>query len=317
MGTTCEVVLVGGTAALHERARLRVEELESAWSRFRADSEITRLNQRAGETTRLSADSFLLVARGVAAWHLTGGRYDPTVLAALEAAGYDRSFEQINATDAPVSQVMPAPGCADILLDGNLNTVFMPPGVGFDPGGIGKGMAADLVTEQLLDEGAAGASVSLGGDGRTAGEPPPGGWRVGIGNPYSADEVIVVVDLAGHGVATSSRLIRRWTAGGISRHHLLDPRTGKPIENGLDAVTVIAPDAWAAEILTKAAFVSGPNEAGDMIARTGAAGLLVSGPDQVRAVGPFTRFVVSSDESHQRRARNKHQSITKRGSSHG
>jgi thiamine biosynthesis lipoprotein len=218
------------------------------------------------------------------------------VLAALEAAGYDRSFELIDASDAPVSAATPAPGCANVVLDGDRRTVTLPRGVGFDPGGIGKGMAADLVTEQLLDEGAAGASVSLGGDGRTAGEPPAGGWRVGIGNPYHAGEVVVVVDLAGHGVATSSRLIRRWTGGGTARHHLLDPRTGEPIDNGLDAVTVIAPDAWGAEILTKAAFVSGPGDAGAMIARTGAAGLLFAGPDEVHAVGPFTGFVVAQNE---------------------
>jgi thiamine biosynthesis lipoprotein len=248
---------------------------------------------------------------------LTGGRYDPTVLTAIEAAGYDRSFELINGADAPCSLAKPAPGCANIVLDGNLRNVTFPPGVGFDPGGIGKGMAADLVTEQLLAEGAAGASVSLGGDGRTAGEPPPGGWRVGIGNPYNADEVLVVVDLAGHGVATSSRLVRRWTAGGTPRHHLLDPRTGESIENGLDAVTVIAADAWAAEILTKAVFVSGPGEAGTMIAGTGAAGLVVRGPNEVCAVGPFARFVVNSVEPPARRARHKYRLTMRRGPSHG
>ncbi|MEP7112505.1 MAG: FAD:protein FMN transferase, partial [Ilumatobacteraceae bacterium] len=235
MGTMCEVLLVGGTVALHHRARHRIEELESAWSRFRPDSEISRLNERSGEVIHLSADSFLLVARAVAGWYLTGGRYDPTVLAAIVAAGYDRSFELIDPEQKEGSPAIAAPGCAAIVLDGDAHTVMFPPGIGFDPGGIGKGMAADLVTEQLLDEGAAGASVSLGGDGRTSGEPPAGGWRVGIGNPYRADEVLAVVDLAGHGVATSSRLMRCWTAGGTPRHHLLDPRTGEPIDNGLDA----------------------------------------------------------------------------------
>ena len=71
----------------------------------------------------------------------------------------------------------------------------LPPGVGFDPGGIGKGLAADLVVDLLLDGGAAGACVDLGGDGRMAGEPPTGGWRVGIGNPYVDGELIAVVGL--------------------------------------------------------------------------------------------------------------------------
>ena len=77
------------------RARARVEDLEARWSRFRDDSEITRLNDRSGRPTALSADSYLLVDHAVAGWRWTGGRYDPTVLRAVEAAGYRRSFELI------------------------------------------------------------------------------------------------------------------------------------------------------------------------------------------------------------------------------
>ena len=110
------------------------------------------------------------------AWKWTGGRYDPTVLHAIEAAGYDRSFEQIEAhRPAGSGKAMPAPGCAGVVLDPHLRTVTLPPGVGFDPGGIGKGLAADLVVDLLLEEGAAGACVDLGGDGRAAGGRLAGG----------------------------------------------------------------------------------------------------------------------------------------------
>ena len=291
MGTACEVTVVGGDERLTRRARERVEELEARWSRFRPASEITRLNERSGRPTGLSPDSYLLVDHAVAGWRWTGGRYDPTVLHAVEAAGYRCSFEQIGG-QATAGPSQPAPGCAAIVLDPELRAVTLPPGVGFDPGGIGKGLAADLVVDLLLEEGAAGACVSLGGDGRLAGEPPPEGWRVGIGSPYDDAELLAVVGLRDHGIATSSRLRRRWTAGGVERHHLIDPRSGDSVDNGLDSVTVIADDAWIAEILTKAAFVGGERDGVVLVAGAGAAGLLVAGLDRMLTAGPFLSFVL-------------------------
>jgi thiamine biosynthesis lipoprotein len=290
MGTTCCVTVVGGDARLLEAARRRVDDLEAKWSRFREDSEISRLNRRSGQPTGLSPDSFLLVDHAVAGWRATGGRYDPTVLRAVEAAGYDRSFEQVPAEQTARPPAPPAPGCAGFVLDPRLRAVTMPPGVGFDPGGIGKGLAADLVVDALLDEGAAGACVDLGGDGRMAGEPPPGGWRVGIGDPYAPDHLLAVVALGDHGIATSSRLIRRWTAGGATRHHLIDPRTGASIGSGLDAVTVVAVDAWVAEVLTKAAFVAGPAGVPHLVRQLGVA-LLVQGPGSVTCTAGFEALV--------------------------
>jgi FAD:protein FMN transferase len=292
MGTTCEVTLVGGESGLLDLARRRVEELEGRWSRFRDDSEITRLNSRSGLPTGLTADGYLLVDHAVAAWRWTAGRYDPTVLESIVAAGYDRSFELLEDRGL-AGGPRPAPGCAGVALDPQLRAVTLPPGVGIDPGGIGKGLAADLVVELLLDEGAAGVCISLGGDGRVAGEAPEGGWRVGIGNPYESTELLAVVRLSDHGIATSSRLMRRWRAGGLERHHLLDPRSGCPIDNGLDAVTVIAADAWLAEVLTKAAFVAGAAEGTRLLTQLGAAGLLVESLERVRTAGPFAAFVTT------------------------
>src|SRR5579864_5077242 len=199
MGTTCRVAVVGGDEALLDKAERRVEELESRWSRFRDDSEITRLNQRSGRPTALSEDAYLLVDHAVAAWKLTGGRYDPTVLHAIEAAGYAESFEKVQAEQpARHDPHVAAPGCSGVVLDPLLHVVTLPPGVGFDPGGIGKGLAADLVVDMLLDEGADGACVDLGGDGRIAGAPPEDGWRIGVGNPYDQDSLLAVLGLTDH-----------------------------------------------------------------------------------------------------------------------
>jgi len=127
------------------------------------------------------------------------------------------------------------------------------------------------------------------------GEPPAGGWRVGVGNPYEPDQLLAVVALTDHGIAT--RLIRRWSVGGAPRHHLLDPCTGDSLETGLDSVTVVARDAWIAEILTKAAFVAGPSEAMGLITARGGAGLLVESPDRIVAAGEFAAFFAAPDRA--------------------
>jgi FAD:protein FMN transferase len=115
-----------------------------------------------------------------------------------------------------------------------------------------------------------------------------------VGNPYDPDELLTVVRLGNHGIATSSRMIRRWASGESVRHHLIDPRTGQPTDNGLDSVTVIAGDAWVAEILTKAAFVAGAEDGARLIKGVGAVGLLVAGLDRMVTAGPFTGFVEPS-----------------------
>ena len=217
----------------------------------------------------------------------------PDGAAALEAAAYDRSFELVPGEQPARPAPPPAPGCGGFVLDPRLRAVTVPPGVGFDPGGIGKGLAADLVVDALLDEGAAGACIDLGGDGRTAGEPPPGGWRVGIGDPYDPEQLLAVVALGDHDIATSSRLIRRWTAGGVGRHHLIDPRTGASIDSGLDTVTVVAADAWVAEVPTKAAFVAGPSGVPHLVRQLGAA-LLVESPGTVTCTAGFDALVAAA-----------------------
>jgi thiamine biosynthesis lipoprotein len=85
--------------------------------------------------------------------------------------------------------------------------------------------------------------------------------------------------------------MRKWTKGGATRHHLLDPRTGESIDNGLDAATVIAPYAWLAEILTKAAFVAGATEGAELLRTLDSAGLLIEGRDRMRVAGPFRSFL--------------------------
>ncbi|HEX4979643.1 MAG TPA: FAD:protein FMN transferase [Acidimicrobiales bacterium] len=254
MGSTAMVAL-DGPAALLRVARQRLEDLEHKWSRFRRDSEVSRLN-RARHPLRVSADTRRLLACAAAAWHHTEGVFDPTVHDALLAWGYDRDLGTIDLPPAP-TRLTPAPGLASVVVDDHAGTADLG-GVSFDPGGIGKGLAADIVATELVGAGAAASLVDVGGDLRVAGEPPGQGWPIGVEDPLEPARDLVRMHLRGGGVATSSNRRRRWrNATGAEVHHLVAPSTGAPASVALAGVSVLAGEAWWAEALTKAVLVGG------------------------------------------------------------
>jgi thiamine biosynthesis lipoprotein len=288
MGSDAHVLVVGGGAHLIELARERIEALEQRWSRFREDSEITRLNREAGSFVPVSPDTVLLVERAIEAWQLTGGNFDPTVLGAMVRAGYVRSFELLDREVTPGRSELGL-GAEQLTIDGD--RVRLPAGTGFDPGGIGKGLAADLVCRELLAAGAAGACVNLGGDVRVAGSSPTGdGWTVAVEHPWSATP-LALVGLADGAVATSTTLKRRWRSGSQVRHHLIDPQTGQPSESDVALATVIAGDAWLAEVLAKAVLLAGSAHPFDLIEGTGVEGLIVDGKGRAAATSGLGRYL--------------------------
>jgi FAD:protein FMN transferase len=287
MGSDAHVVVVGGPADLIQTARARIGELEHRWSRFLAHSEVSELNRCAGRGVRVSDDTVELVTRAAEAWRLTGGSFDPTVLGSMIRAGYDRSFDELGPASAAGLSVLGL-GAADIRIDGDV--VELPAGTGFDPGGIGKGLAADLVVADLRRRGAEGACVNLGGDVRVAGRSPDGdGWTVAIEHPWSP-EPIATVGVTEGAVATSTTLKRRWRSDGVDRHHVIDPATGMPSDTDLTLVTVIAAQAWVAEVLAKAVLLRGSAHPFDIIGGTGAQALAVDNDGRVAATPGFASF---------------------------
>lgn len=278
MGTDAHVVVVGD-AGLLEVARARIDDLEARWSRFRPTSEVSRLNAAAGVPVTVSADTVTLVEHAVAAWRRSAGFVDCTLLGEVIAAGYDRSFGEVPRVRTRSAPTSPGrvPRCllgpADIRVSGAVIT--LPTGVGFDPGGIGKGLAADIVSEELMAAGAEGVCVNLGGDLRVRGEPPgPDAWTVALEHPRQRAP-IALAGLAAGAVATSTILRRRWLVGGEERHHLIDPRTGAPSASDLALVSVVAGVAWEAETLAKAILLRGGPHPFDLIDGTGADALAV------------------------------------------
>jgi thiamine biosynthesis lipoprotein len=305
MGTTAHVIVSDGPPGLADRAVERLEELEALWSRFRADSEVSVLNTRAGVPVPLSPCTYQLIEHALEGWRLTGGRFDPTLLRELRAAGYDRSFELLVVGEDATGSALPAvtarramprvaqsPSAERIRLDRTIGTVWLGAGVEFDPGGIGKGFAADLVVDLVLAAGARGALVNVGGDLRAEGAAPEGaGWVVAIADPTDPDRVVGTVALGSGAVASTWRTKRAWTApDGTPRHHLIDPENGRPAASGLAGVTVVTGQGWQAEVLAKGAFLAGPVDGAALLAANGVAGLLVADDGSVSEAGSWAQF---------------------------
>jgi thiamine biosynthesis lipoprotein len=259
MGTTAHILVLGSHAdRLAEHAVLRLDDLERKWSRFLPTSEISRANALAGSHVVVSADTLLLVQRSVEGWARTAGSFDPTVLEAVRDAGYDRDFDSVAESAASLrpGATQPVPGCSGVVCDEHIGTITVPPGTTLDPGGIGKGLAADLVSAELIARGAHGALVNVGGDLRVRGHAPNGAsWDVSIEHPLRAAEELVRIGLVEGAVATSSRARRCWQTAAGSAHHLIDPRTGRPATSRHLSVTVVTREAWWAEVVAKAIFV--------------------------------------------------------------
>ena len=300
MGSDAHVIVVG-PAGLLDRARRRLDDLEARWSRFREDSELCRLNAANGAPVVVSEDTFALLVHARDAWRSTGGAFDPTVLEALEAAGYDRDFQAIppmsSRAGAPCAR---APGCDDMELDPIVRSIRLPPGVRIDLGGIGKGFAADLVSQELLEAGAQGVCVNLGGDLRVDGAAPSGdAWVIAV--ELDGDEgqfLTPSLQLASGAVATTSRARRTWRRGEMTCHHIIDPRTGRPAETPWTSATVIAARAVHAEPFAKAAFLApSVSAAADALRDYGLAGLLFDNEGHARRIGAATDFILAGSDS--------------------
>jgi FAD:protein FMN transferase len=291
MGSDARVV-VNGDESLLDLAQDRVEDLESRWSRFRVDSELTRLNQAAGRPTVVSPETVLLVTRCIEGWIATAGAFDPTVHDAVVELGYDRDFLVLaRGATRRARHASGAPGLAGVVVDADAGLVWLPAGIHLDPGAIGKGLAADLVCRELVDAGAGGACVALGGDVRVTGRAPErDAWVVSIEDPHDTTRELARIDLSDGGVATSSRLRRRWRCDGVDVHHVIDPRTGDPADTATVAVTAVAHDAWWAEVRATAALLSP-----DPLADPGDVELLTVDDDgSVRSTAAFTEVLACS-----------------------
>ena len=283
----CEVRIVVGVALSSDLvppaeavgdAEEWLREFDASLSRFKPESELSCLN--ADERSEVPASALLCAAVSAGVWaaEQTDGLLDPTLVDQLEAAGYATSradSEPVSIAEAlsaapPRQPAHPNPHSRwrELRVDMERNVISRPPGLRFDTGGIGKGLAADALARRL--EGYDRVAVDCAGDIRLGGpglrEAP---FDVEVEHPLTG-EVADVIRMAGGGVATSGLGSRLWRldSGGFG-HHLLDPATGLPAWTGLISATALAPSALEAETLSKAALLGGPPRPERYLAATG------------------------------------------------
>jgi thiamine biosynthesis lipoprotein len=269
MGTSC---MAGVTVRPGQRlvarkaltaAEVEVAACEAALSRFDPRSDLSRLNAAAGRWIEVDERLVSAVRAALLAREDTGGRFDPTILPALVAAGYDRTFDELPVR--PAREVVGWRAGAELEADPDCGCVRLAGGAALDLGGIGKGFSAGRALDAMLRTAPelSGGLVDLGGDIAVRGLPPDGTlWRVGIADARRPGQTLGTIGISEGGVATSGRDRRRFGPD-CSLHHLIDPTTGAPAESGPLAVTVVGPDPAQTEAHATALAISSLDEARD------------------------------------------------------
>lgn len=234
----CEVVVEGASAGEVARVEALFAERDAAFSRFRADSELNRVNRSAGRTVAVTPLFASAVESALYAASSTDGLVDPTLGAAIEAAGYTRDFEQLE--DDPRPAGLGRTGAwASVRLAGRL--LRIPKDVRLDLNGVVKALAVDDALRLLAGPG----FVSAGGDVAATAE-------VDVGLPGGA-----AVRLVRGALATSGSASRWWLRGGVLQHHLIDPASGLPADSPWEQVTACGATCLDADVAAKAAFLLG------------------------------------------------------------
>jgi len=257
----CEVLMIvpAGRAAHVATVAALFAEWEARLSRFRPDSDLSRLNAAAGRPVWVREPLLGVLRRALRAARATRGVFDPTLARELAALGYSTTFSAIREEGAE----RPAPARASSWHDVRLGPgglVSLPADLAVDLGGIAKGMAVDAALAALRAEGVPAALVSAGGDLAVLGGRP---WSIAV----DAAGGETALTLTRGALATSSTEERRWRTPRGEMHHLIDPRTRRPATSDLVRVTVHAPTCEAAEVAAKAALILGSVEGAAFLER--------------------------------------------------
>jgi FAD:protein FMN transferase len=263
LGTNATVAVVDHAALPTAREQLGrlLDAVDLTCSRFRADSELARVNLGAGRTISISSELTRFLRYALGAAEATDGCVDPTLGVQLRHAGYDRTFALVRERESwqVAPRTAPTPTWESVSLDETLCTVRVPRGVELDLGATAKAVAADDAATAIAAACGTGVLVSLGGDLAVAGPPPTGGWAVEIADDHAARAGSggPTVSVTTGGLATSSTTVRRWRTDEGDAHHILDPQTGNPAATRWRTISVAASTCFDANVAATASVVLG------------------------------------------------------------
>jgi thiamine biosynthesis lipoprotein len=260
LGTIAELVVADGSAlvAATELLETELERIDRVASRFREDSELSRLNRAAGTEVEVSAGLLEAVDVALGMAGATGGRVDPTVGHAINRLGYDRDFaDVVLGVDGELPSAAAVPGWRTVTVHRDRRTVRLAAGTSLDLGATAKALAADRAAAAIFGSLGCGVLVSLGGDVAVAGPAPRGGFLVGIADTCTSTTTAESVAIHSGGLATSGIGSRSWRLGGQLVHHIVDPSTGLSARPWWRTVTTTAATCVQANAASTAAMVQG------------------------------------------------------------
>jgi FAD:protein FMN transferase len=269
LGTTAVLRTCGtGVGAVRAAVQREVDAIDAAASRFRSDSELSRLNAARGSRLVVSRLFLEAVRAAIDAAAISGGAVDPTLGVSLVQAGYDCDWRDLapappGATLRQTHRDVVARARTElwraIELWDDPPSVRLPPGVRLDLGATAKALAADRAAKAAHLAGEVGVLVALGGDIATCGRAPNEGWRVHVTDDHRAGPEAPgqTISIESGGLATSSITARRWVHGKRTMHHILDPHDGEPVQAWWRTASVTAATCLDANIAATAAIVLG------------------------------------------------------------
>lgn len=278
MGTTYHITVVAGASqdlgGLKEKIDGRLDEINRVFSTYIQDSEISRFNawSRAGEKFQVSGDFFRVMQVGRKIYALSEGAWDGTVNPLVERWGFGATRGEIRMPSAgEIKALLPEIGFDRIEVKEPNFLVKNPASLTLDLNSIAKGFAVDEVARLIAAAGFKNYLVEIGGEIYAAGVRPDGRkWLVGINMPRkdaAIKEVYKVVSISNQAFATSGDYRNFFELNGVRYSHVIDPRTGYPVSNGVVSVSVIAADCTLADGLATALMVMGPQRGIELVNR--------------------------------------------------
>lgn len=271
LGTICTISLQdGGSEAALQAVFARLKEIETRMSANRDGTEIAAVNEAAGRSpVRVSRDTLFVVKKALEYARISQGAFDPTIGPVVKLWNIGLEGERVP-EDREIRETLPLVDWSSVVLDERASTVFLPrPGMRLDLGAIAKGYAADETARILGERKVRAAVVDLGGNVLVFGKKADGSlWRVGVQNPFDdRGSYLGIVGMGAGTVVTSGVYERFFEQDGKRYHHILDTRTGRPVESEIVSVTVIAPSSIDADGLSTTLFALG-RERGLALVRT-------------------------------------------------
>ena len=262
LGTECIQQIYIGDESVAQEGEALLYEIDAVLNFYRQGSEVYEINEHSGERVAVSPRVAEVIRVALEISRQSGGAFDVTMGGVSELWGF--SNEPAVPDKNAIAQAIEAVGYQRLRLEGT--SFFEEKGQKIDLGGIGKGYAADQLAALYRERGVNSAILNLGGNVYILGKRPDGQkFRAGIVDPMDPSRYFAVIELEDESIVTSGAYEKNFTENGAFYHHILDPKTGYPVENTLASVSIISKDSILADGLSTAAFVLGEEQGMELV----------------------------------------------------